>query len=112
LRLLPWASPEGKPCYVAGNGAGYLSRLADDMESAQLELAGELLQEARRVLGERQWTAGELHLLTVDLAEALRSVHRIAVSRGERLHSPACDGLDVPEDEDDPPGARPSVEPG
>lgn len=32
LRLLPWAGPEGKPCYLAGDGPGYLSRLADNME--------------------------------------------------------------------------------
>ncbi|MFE9168096.1 hypothetical protein ACFYNZ_00955 [Streptomyces kebangsaanensis] len=108
VRLLPWAGPEGKPCYLVGEGTGYLSRLADNMESAQLGLAGELLQEARRVLDARQWTSGELHLLAVKLTEALTNVHRIAVSRGERLPTPAyedLDAIDDPEDEDDQQGA-------
>lgn len=98
MRLLPWTSPEGKPCYLVGEGTGYLSQLADDMESAQLHLAGDLLQEARRVLDERQWTSGELHLLAVWLTEALTNVHRIAVSRGERLPAPAYEELDTLDD--------------
>ncbi|MFD1661040.1 hypothetical protein ACFSL4_23250 [Streptomyces caeni] len=101
LRLLPWTGPEGKPCYLAGEGTGYLSRLADDMESAQLTLAGELLREAHRVLDGRQWAAGELHLLTVQLTEALTDVRRIAISRGQRLPSPACESMDVVADPDD-----------
>ncbi|MGW0999837.1 hypothetical protein ACWD5V_42555 [Streptomyces sp. NPDC002523] len=94
-RLLPWAGPEGKPCYLAGDGTGYLSRLADNMESAQLGLASEIVQEAQRVLDGRQWRAGELHLLTVQLTEALTNVHRIAVSRGARLLAPAYEDLDA-----------------
>ncbi|MER6630096.1 hypothetical protein ABT301_17980 [Streptomyces sp. NPDC000987] len=101
LRLLPWTGPEGKPCYLAGDGTGYLSRLADNTESAQLGLAADLLQEAHRVLDGRQWTPGELHLLAVRLTEALTNVHRIAVSRGERLPVPAYEDLDAVDDEDD-----------
>jgi len=79
------------------------------MESAQLGLAGELLQEAKCVLDGRQWTQGELHLLAVQLAEALGDVHRIAVSRGERLPTPTHQDLDPAEDEDDRlPGPNPS----
>ncbi|MEW2633741.1 hypothetical protein AB0903_19300 [Streptomyces sp. NPDC048389] len=100
-RLLPWAGPEGKPCYLAGDGAGYLSRLADTMEATQLGLAGELLQESHRVLASRQWTSGELQLLAVQLTEALGNVHRIAVSRGARLLPPAYEDFDKPDDEDD-----------
>ncbi|MBC9730891.1 hypothetical protein [Streptomyces sp. TRM68367] len=95
LRLLPWAGPEGKPCYLAGDGAGYLSRLADNVESTQLGLAGELFYEATQILDKRQWTPGELHLLAVQLAEGLGNVHRIAVSRGARLPAPADDDLDT-----------------
>ncbi|MFE9876058.1 hypothetical protein [Streptomyces sp. NPDC005784] len=104
LRLLPWVGPEGKPCYLVGDGAGYLSRLANNMESTQLGLAGELFQEAKRVLDKRQWTQGELQLLAVELTEALGNVHRIAVSRGARLTTPADDDLDTGgdlEDEED-----------
>ncbi|MGW5215691.1 hypothetical protein ACWEQO_31970 [Streptomyces sp. NPDC004051] len=103
LRLLPWAGPEGKPCYLAGDGAGYLSRLADTMEETQLGLAKELFQEARHVLDKRQWTQGELHLLAVRLTEALGNVHRIAVSRGARLPTPMDDDLEDEEDEPDSP---------
>lgn len=101
LRLLPWAGPEGKPCYLAGEGTGYLSRLADNMESAQLGLAGELLQEAEQVLDGRQWTPGELHLLSVQLTEALTNVHRIATSRGARLPAPPHTELDDHDELDD-----------
>ncbi|MGW7409711.1 hypothetical protein ACWGI9_39470 [Streptomyces sp. NPDC054833] len=100
-RLLPWTGPEGKPCYLVGGRTGYLSRLADNMESAQLGLAGELLQEAQRVLDARQWTSGELHLLTVQLTDVLTNVHRIALSRGERMPAPAYEDLDAIDDEDD-----------
>lgn len=101
VRLLPWAGPEGKPCYLAGDGAGFLSRLADNMEAAQLGLAGELIDEAQQVLEGRAWTPGELHLLAVQLTEALGNVHRIAVSRGERLPAPAYDDSDGIDDGDD-----------
>ncbi|MFE9097637.1 hypothetical protein [Streptomyces sp. NPDC007264] len=113
LRLLPWAGPEGKPCYLAGDGAGYLSRLADNMESTQLGLAGELFHEAKQVLDERQWTPGELHLLAVQLTEALGNVHRIAVSRGARLPTPTDDDLDTGDDleheEDGQDGSSPAA---
>ncbi|MEU2156767.1 hypothetical protein ABZ532_17425 [Streptomyces sp. NPDC019396] len=94
LRLLPWAGRDGKPCYLASDGTGYMSRLADNMESAQLDLAGEILQDAHVVLDSRQWTPGELHLLAVELTEALTNVHRIAVSRGGRLPAPVYVGVD------------------
>ncbi|WP_405880133.1 hypothetical protein OG762_16740 [Streptomyces sp. NBC_01136] len=104
-RLLPWAGPEGKPCYLASDGSGgYLSRLADNMERMQLSLAADLVKEARDVLDGRKWTSGELHLLTVQLTEALTDVHRIAESRGARLAEPMRDDpdvIDVEDDEDD-----------
>ncbi|MCK7623025.1 hypothetical protein MUU72_07920 [Streptomyces sp. RS10V-4] len=85
-RLLPWASPEGKPCFLlAGDGAGYVSRLADEVEAAQLAAAEELNAEAGRVLRGRMWTPGELHLLAVELNDSLRNVRRVAESRGARL---------------------------
>ncbi len=103
VRLLPWVSSEGKPCYLAGGGSGgYLSRLADNMESVQLGLAADLIKEARVVLDGRKWTPGELHLLAVQLTEALTDVHRVAKSRGARLPDPVWDDLDVIDgDEDD-----------
>lgn len=46
-RLLPWTSPEGKPCYLSTDGRGYLSTLADSMETVQLGMGHELLEYAR-----------------------------------------------------------------
>ena len=101
LRLLPWAGPEGKPCYLSSDGAGFMSRLADSMEATQLGLAGELIEEAQQTLADRSWTPGELHLLSVQLTEALANAHRIAVSRGARLPMPAFEDHDSLDDEDD-----------
>ncbi|MGG2463163.1 hypothetical protein ACO0M4_25690 [Streptomyces sp. RGM 3693] len=86
-RLLPWSSPDGKPSYVLGDGTGFLSRMADDVEEAQLFLADGLVEDARRLLDTRSWTTGELHLLTVELTESLVEVRRIATSRGARLQA-------------------------
>lgn len=88
-RLLPWATPEGKPCYLVGDGTGRVSRLAGNMEVMQLGVAAELIEEAKFVLEERRWTPGELHLLAVQLTESLCAVYRVAESRGARLPLPA-----------------------
>ncbi|MFC9943145.1 hypothetical protein [Streptomyces pratensis] len=86
-RLLPWAGPEGKPCYLLGDGAGYVSRIADDIESVQLGMAVELLDHAADMLDDRQVTAPQLRYVVARMAESLRDVHRIAESRGERLRA-------------------------
>ncbi|MFG2132275.1 hypothetical protein ACGFNV_31300 [Streptomyces sp. NPDC048751] len=102
MRLLPWASPEGKPCYLVGDGTGRLSRLADTVEAVQLGMAGELLAHAADMLADRKVTSAQLRFLAARMAEALRDVHRIAESRGARLdaperHDPGDDGTPVPE---------------
>lgn len=84
-RLLPWSSPDGKPCFLVSDGSGYVSRVADAVEEEQLASAVDLIDEARCVLAARGWTSGELQLLTVELTEALVEVHRVAESRGMRL---------------------------
>lgn len=44
LRLLPWTTPEGKPCYLStDSSASRLSRLADDLEAAQLDSGAQVL---------------------------------------------------------------------
>ncbi|MGY5124851.1 hypothetical protein [Streptomyces nigrescens] len=96
-RLLPWSSPDGKPCFLAGDGTGYVSRLADDVEAAQLDSAAELIEEARRILDARTWTPGEIHWLAVELASSLADVRRVALSRGARLPVPDDDGPDADE---------------
>ncbi|WP_405810269.1 hypothetical protein OG524_12785 [Streptomyces sp. NBC_01520] len=84
-RLLPWAGPEGKPCYVLGDGTGDVSRVADNVERVQLGMAGDLLAHAADMLDDRQVTSAQLRYVVARMAEALRDVHRIAESRGARL---------------------------
>ncbi|MFI7503496.1 hypothetical protein ACIBVL_34500 [Streptomyces sp. NPDC049687] len=83
-RLLPWPSPEGKPCYVIGDGTGRVSRLADEIESIQLGMADALLRHADVLLTEHSATAGELRYLARRLCESLRDIKRVAESRGGR----------------------------
>ncbi len=98
LRLLPWSGPEGNPCYLSTeDNGGYLSRLADNTEAVQLEMAGELLEHAVEVLGGGEAGLTELRLLALDMSGALRDVRRVAISRGHRLpltDPPACEGGD------------------
>ncbi|WP_438818777.1 hypothetical protein [Streptomyces platensis] len=78
------------------NGS-YLSRLADNTEAVQLEMAGELTEHALEVLSDEEADPNELRLLATDMAEALRDVRRVAISRGHRLpvsDPPASEGGD------------------
>jgi len=84
-RLLPWVGPDGKPCYLVGDGTGYLSRVADGIESVQLGMSAELLDHAADMLNNDRATSVQLRFLAARMAEALRDVHRIAESRGARL---------------------------
>ncbi|WP_330477772.1 hypothetical protein OG301_13960 [Streptomyces platensis] len=109
-RLLPWLSAEGNPCFLVGDGTGYVARLADAMEEEQLDSAGELIEEALRLLAGLSWTPGELHLLAVELTTALTDVRRVAKGRGVRL---AALGTDAPDggdgdDGDDDGSQRPA----
>jgi hypothetical protein len=89
LRLLPWAGPDGKPCYLStGDHGGYVSRLADHIEAFQLGVASQLLEHARQVLDDDTEDLEELNLLTGQLASALRDVLRVATSRGRRPVAP------------------------
>ncbi len=100
-RLLPWAGPEGKPCYLVGDGTGYVSRMADTTESVQLGMAGELLDHAADMLGDDEVTWVQLRFLVARMAEALRDVHRIAYSRGALLPACAHEAFDGDGDGDD-----------
>ncbi|MFE1246420.1 hypothetical protein [Streptomyces sp. NPDC058735] len=100
LRLLPWTGPEGKRCYLSGDGTGRLSRLADTVESVQLGMADELLGHAADLLADGRATSAQLRFLAARMTEALRDALRIAESRGARLPVPVGDGADG----DDGPG--------
>ncbi|MFG3529168.1 hypothetical protein ACGF8B_20785 [Streptomyces sp. NPDC047917] len=91
-RLLPWSSAEGKPCYVVGDGTGRVSRVADNIESVQPGMALERFDHADDMLDDGQVTSAQLRYVLARMAEALRDVHRIARSRGERLAASAREG--------------------
>ncbi|MGW2888348.1 hypothetical protein ACWDDN_24035 [Streptomyces griseoruber] len=86
LRLLPWSGPEGKPCYLStDDSAGFMSRLADNIESEQLDTAAALLKQAEETLGDEPADPEDLQLLAKELTAALREVLRVASSRGHLL---------------------------
>ncbi|WP_119288418.1 hypothetical protein [Streptomyces sp. YIM 130001] len=88
MRLLPWAGPEGKPCYLIGGGeGGLISRMADATERVQLEMAAELLAHAADLLVDRRATSPQLRFLLARMTESLTDVRRIAVSRGAADHA-------------------------
>lgn len=99
-RLLPWPSPEGKPCFlVHGSEGGYVSRLADEMEAMQLSMGTDVLGLARKVLDDPVSPAAEVRYAGVRLAECLGDVLRIAESRGMRLPVPDwADDVECPDD--------------
>ncbi|MFE3073533.1 hypothetical protein [Streptomyces sp. NPDC059247] len=89
LRLLPWSTPDGKPCFLSTDeNGGPLSRLADRTEAAQLTAGTELLEHAAEMLADDQTEPDDFRLLSTDLTDALRDVLRIAASRGHRLATP------------------------
>ncbi|WP_121747774.1 hypothetical protein [Streptomyces sp. E2N166] len=86
LRLLPWSTPEGKPCYLStDSGQSRLSRLADDIEAAQLDSGEQVLAGSRAVLADRKAGERAVRFALVRATEALADLLRIAVSRGERV---------------------------
>ncbi|MGW3708592.1 hypothetical protein ACWDN6_00315 [Streptomyces albogriseolus] len=92
LRLLPWTGPDGKPCFLStDDNGGHMSRLADNIESAQLGMATALLHQALDILAQAETDPDDLRLLTKDLTGALRDTLRVAPSRGHRLDSRSTD---------------------
>ncbi|MFF8903603.1 hypothetical protein [Streptomyces olivaceoviridis] len=86
LRLLPWSGPEGKPCYLdTDDKAGFMSRLADNIEAVQLGTAAELLEHASDTLDDQDAGPEDWQRLARELTTALRDVLRVAVSRGHLL---------------------------
>ncbi|MFE8016822.1 hypothetical protein ACFU3O_29320 [Streptomyces antibioticus] len=86
LRLLPWSGPEGKPCYLSTDDqGGYMSRLADNVESIQIGSAAQLLNLASELLDDKKAGLDDMRRLTRELVWSLRDVLRIATSRGDLL---------------------------
>ncbi|MBA2811850.1 hypothetical protein E0500_032180 [Streptomyces sp. KM273126] len=86
LRLLPWTTADGRPCYLSAEDPGSrLSRMADELEAELLGSATYVLAAAKPLLDEPRAEKRELRFAGVRLAEALGDVLRIAESRGARL---------------------------
>lgn len=86
LRLLPWLSADGKPCFLApGDDGGTVSRLADETEARQLAVGTDVLGAACRVLGDPLSPNAEVRYAAIRLTECLADVLRVAESRGRRL---------------------------
>ncbi|WAX78987.1 hypothetical protein [Streptomyces sp. KMM 9044] len=86
LRLLPWTGPDGKPCFLStDDNDGHMSRLADNIESVQLGMATELLDQAIDMLAAADTPPDDMRLLVKGLTGALRDTLRVATSRGHRL---------------------------
>lgn len=95
VRLLPWPTDDGKPCYLRTDDAGgYLSQLADEMEAVQLSMGAEVLDHAREVLGNSKASAAELRYTAVHLGGCLSDALRVAESRGMRLPVPPATAQD------------------
>ncbi|MFC4497563.1 hypothetical protein ACFPA8_25875 [Streptomyces ovatisporus] len=86
MRLLPWTTPEGAPCYLSTDDPrSLLSRVADETEAALLVSAEEVLDHAGPLLADPHAGTRELRFTGARLAESLRDAVRIAESRGLRL---------------------------
>ncbi|MFB6948677.1 hypothetical protein ACFCXP_03480 [Streptomyces niveus] len=92
LRLLPWTTPDGKPCFLsAGVEEGVLSRLADNVEAAQTSSGAAVLGGAKAVLADPKTGTRELRFALARVTESLGDVLRVAESRGARLGAPEVD---------------------
>ncbi|NBE50623.1 hypothetical protein GUY60_04120 [Streptomyces sp. YC537] len=89
VRLLPWATPDGKPCFLTSDDAdSYVNKVADNIESIQLAMGSDLLDHAADLLADRKATPDQLHFLLARMTEALSDALRVAESRGDRLPEP------------------------
>ncbi|MEV6420549.1 hypothetical protein [Streptomyces sp. NPDC051662] len=96
VRVLPWKTTDGKQCLLQSDDAGgVVSRLADDMEAAQLGIGEKVLHHAHELLANPRAGEGELRYLSRQLSECLGDALRVAESRGDRL------GVGVIEDDQD-----------
>ncbi|MEX2968697.1 hypothetical protein [Streptomyces sp. C184] len=79
MRLLPWSSPDDKPCFLITDGAGGpVTDLADSIEEIQLGIGEELLRHARAMHGDPNVPDREFRYLSRRLAEALGDALRVA----------------------------------
>ncbi|MFE7394327.1 hypothetical protein [Streptomyces sp. NPDC057582] len=97
LRLLPWPGPNGQRAYLSTDDPnGFLSRLADSLETVQLNTGADVLAHARRMLADPRASSGELRYAVRRLAECLDDALLVAESRGGRLAMADDDSDDGP----------------
>lgn len=100
LRLLPWETDTGKPCFLSTDGTpGALARIADEIEAEQLRDGADVLKGAQAVLDDRKAGEYALRLALRAVTQVLGDVLRIADSRGARL--PVSDDDHDADDQDD-----------
>ncbi|MYQ42576.1 hypothetical protein B046DRAFT_06933 [Streptomyces sp. LamerLS-316] len=98
LRLLPWNSPEGRPCYLSADDPdSRLSRLADEVEPELIACGEEVLGGAESVLADRAAGERAVRFALVRTTESLRDVLRVAECRQGRTPRGA-EALSVRED--------------
>jgi hypothetical protein len=86
LRLLPWTTSDGKPCYLStDNDHSKLSLLADDVEAAQLDSGEQVLLGARAVLADPRAGERAVRFALTRAVESLTDALRVAASRGRRI---------------------------
>ncbi|UQI47885.1 GntR family transcriptional regulator [Streptomyces sp. HU2014] len=89
LRLLPWATPDDKPCFLStGDGQGVMSRYADRVEASQVTFGAAILDDAERLIADPEASDIQLRIALKETADSLSDVMRVAASRGARLPSP------------------------
>ena len=89
LRLLPWTTETGNPCFLSTEeDAGLLSRLADEVESEQLHEADTKLKDGRAVLNDGDAGDKAVRQALESALSALSDALRVADSRGSRLPDP------------------------
>ncbi|UQA97812.1 hypothetical protein [Streptomyces halobius] len=83
MRRLPWDGPEGKPAYLSADGRhSRLSRMADEVERAQLDTAQTVVRLARELLNGAEVAAlDEVRFAALRLIECLTDTLRVAESR-------------------------------
>ncbi|MDX3456815.1 hypothetical protein PV396_33530 [Streptomyces sp. ME02-8801-2C] len=82
---------------------GFMSRLADDFEAAQLAMGADTLTQASKVLDDLMSTHAEVRYTLLRVTECLTDALRIAESRGLRLSVPESSEDDEDDETDDSP---------
>ncbi|WP_329229930.1 hypothetical protein OHB07_16430 [Streptomyces sp. NBC_00111] len=85
LRLLPWNSPEGRPCYLSTDDPdSRMSLLADEVEAELVVCGAAVLAGAEAVLADPAAGESAVRFALTRTTESLRDVLRVAECRQGR----------------------------